>query len=483
MAAAKDDFPSNSQTTSSASPRVEWAPIESLHPNPKNARTHSKKQIRQIAQSIRQFGFLNPAIVDDANMILAGHGRFEAARLEGLTHVPILRVDNLTEAEKRAYAIADNRIAEQAGWDRQLLSVELGELIDLLPIKGLDISLTGFEIPEIDLLITGRAKQRSAPEDVAPRPPYHAVTRPGDLWLLGGHRLLCGDSRNADDIGRLMEGALAAAVFCAPPSMLVGSAVRRGTTEPPGSALGSGEMSPEQYRQFLSETLGNGARVSSEGALHFVCTDWRRIGDLIEVGRTLYDEMLNLVVWNKTSAGSGSPYRSQHEPIGVFQVGRKPDRNDAVSRRAGRDRSDVWTYPAPETTGKNPVEAAAADPIRIPVALIADALGDCTAKGEIVLDPFAGSGATILAAEKVARLAYALEREGRFVDVAIQRWRQMTKREAMLAGDGRGFATIAESRASQQVAPRRLNAVGDTTANGEFGRESEVAADTEGRHD
>ena len=158
MAAAKDDFPSNSQTMPSASTRVEWAPIKSLHPNPKNARTHSKKQIRQIAQSIRQFGFLNPAIVDDANMILAGHGRFEAARLEGLTHVPILRVDNLTEAEKRAYAIADNQIAEQAGWDRQLLSVELGELIDLLPIKGLDISLTGFEIPEIDLLITGRAK-------------------------------------------------------------------------------------------------------------------------------------------------------------------------------------------------------------------------------------------------------------------------------------------------------------------------------------
>ena len=132
-----------------------------------------------------------------------------------------------------------------------------------------------------------------------------------------------------------MEGALAAAVFCAPPSMLVGSAVRRGTTEPPGSAPDSAEMSPEQYREFLSETLGNAARVSSEGALHFVCTDWRRIGDLIEVGRTLYGEMLNLVVWNKTSAGSGSPYRSQHEPIGVFRVGREPDQSNAELRRFG----------------------------------------------------------------------------------------------------------------------------------------------------
>ena len=159
-------------------------------------------------------------LVDDENMILAGHGRFEAARLEGLTHVPILRFNHLTEAQKRGYAIADNQIAEQAGWDRQLLSVELGELIDLLPIEGLDISVTGFEIPEINLLIAGRAKSKSAPEDVAPPAPRNAVTRPRDLWLQGEHRLLCGDARNADDLGSLMEGALAAAVFCAPPSML-----------------------------------------------------------------------------------------------------------------------------------------------------------------------------------------------------------------------------------------------------------------------
>jgi hypothetical protein len=158
MAAAKDKDPLNSQTKLASSSRVEWAAIKSLRPSPKNARTHSRKQIRQIAESIRKFGFLNPVVVDDENMILAGHGRFEAARLEGLTHVPILRFNHLTEAQKRAYAIADNRIAEQAGWDRQLLSIEFGELIDLLPIEGLDISVTGFEIPEINLLMAGRAK-------------------------------------------------------------------------------------------------------------------------------------------------------------------------------------------------------------------------------------------------------------------------------------------------------------------------------------
>lgn len=488
MAAAKDNDPLNSQTKLASSSRVEWAAIKSLRPSPKNARTHSRKQIRQIAESIRKFGFLNPVVVDDENMILAGHGQFEAARLEGLTDVPILRFNHLTEAQKRAYAIADNRIAEQAGWDRQLLSVEFGELIDLLPIEGLDISVTGFEIPEINLLMAGRVKSKSASEDVVPPAPRNAVTRPGDLWLLGDHRLLCGDARSAVDFGRLMEGALAAAVFCGPPSMLDGSAVHRGRIEPTECASDCAEMSPEQYREFLSETLGNAVRVSAEGAVHFVCMDWRRVSDLIEVGRDLYDEMLNLVVWNKTNAGQGSPYQSQHEPIGVFRVGRRPQQSNAELSRFGRNRSDVWTYPHTKTTGKNRGAAPAAEPTSRPIALVADALLDCTAKGEIVLDQFAGSGATILAAEKVGAVARSLEREPRFVDVAIQRWQRMTKREATLTGDGNSFTTIAESRAGPLVAPHRLNAVGDdlavadTTGRGEVGRNSEAATDTEGGH-
>ena len=206
-------------------------------------------------------------------------------------------------------------------------------------------------------------------------------------------------------------------------SILVGSVVQREVTEPPGSAPDSAEMSPEQYREFLLETLGNGARASAEGAIHFVCVDWRRIGDLIEVGRRLYGEMLNLVVWDKTSAGPGSPYRSQHEPIGVFRVGREPGQNNAEFEARRSQSVGRLDLSGPQDDGQEPSAAPAADPARQPVALVADALLDCTAKGEIVLDPFAGSGATILAAEKVARRAYALEREARFVDVAIQRWR------------------------------------------------------------
>jgi ParB-like chromosome segregation protein Spo0J len=220
--ATKDPFRYPGQGSADGSglthlPKVEWSPIGALRPNPRNARTHSKKQIKKIAASIRKFGFLNPVLVDDANMVLAGHGRLEAAKLEKLTHVPVIRFDHLTAAQKRAYLIADNRIAERAGWDREILAIELGELIDLLPAEELDVSLTGFEAPEIDLLLADLAPSRPEPEDILPALPRNAVTRRGDLWLLGKHRLLCGDARQADDFARLMNGASAAAVFCDPP--------------------------------------------------------------------------------------------------------------------------------------------------------------------------------------------------------------------------------------------------------------------------
>jgi ParB-like chromosome segregation protein Spo0J len=374
-------------------PRVEWVPIATLRPNPTNARTHSKKQLRQIAASIRSFGFLNPLLVDEANMVLAGHGRLEAARAEGLANVPVICFDHLTAAQKRAYVIADNRIAEQAGWDRELLAIELGELIELLPNEGLDVSLTGFETPEIDLLLADMAPSRSDPDDVAPPLPANPATRRGDLWLLGKHRLLCGDARRAGDVERLVEGASVSAVFCDPPYNVRVSAIGgRGRVRHREFAFASGEMSQAQYRRFLSDSLANGVRVSAEGAVHFVCMDWRHIGDLIEVGRKLYGDMVNLAVWNKSNAGQGSFYRSQHELIGVFRVGAGPHRNNVELGRFGRNRSNVWTYPGVNAFGRGRMEALAAHPTVKPIALVADALLDCTARGDRVLDQFAGSG-------------------------------------------------------------------------------------------
>jgi hypothetical protein len=344
-------------------PPIEWIPIDALRPNPRNARTHSRKQIRLIAASIRKFGFLNPVLVDDTNMVLAGHGRLEAARLEGLDGAPVLRFGHLTKAEKRAYLIADNKIAEQAGWDREMLAIELGELIDLLPAEGLDVSVTGFEAAEVDLLLADMDTSRPEPEDILPAVPPNPVTRRGDLWQLGKHRLLCSDARDAGGFACLMNGASASAVFCDPPYNLRVRAIGgRGRVRHPEFAFASGEMSSTQFRKFLTDTLGNGARVSSESAVHFICMDWRHIGDLIDVGRELYDAMLNLVVWNKSNAGQGSFYRSQHELIGVFRVGGHPHRNNVELGRFGRNRSNVWTYAGVNTFGRGRMEALAAHP-------------------------------------------------------------------------------------------------------------------------
>jgi DNA modification methylase len=433
---------------------VEMERLCNLKPAERNARTHSKKQIRRIASSIKEFGFLNPVIVDDTNMILAGHGRFEAARQVGLTHVPVVRFDHLTAAQKRAYLIADNRIAEQAGWDREMLAIELGELIDLLPIEGFDISLTGFDTPEIDLLLADLAISQNEPQEAIPPPPRNAVSKQGDLWHLGKHRLLCGDAQQANQLSRLMDGASAAAVFCDPPyNLRVSSIGGRGRNKHPEFAFGSGEMLPQQFQRFLSKILANGVGVSADGAIHFVCIDWRHVVDLIVISRKIYGAMLNLVVWNKSNAGQGSFYRSQHELIGVFRVGEGPHKNNVELGRFGRNRSNVWTHAGVNTFGRGRMEALAVHPTVKPTALVADALLDCTARGSAVLDQCSGSGTIFLAAEKVGRVAYGLEIEPRYIDAAILRWQQLTKLEAILEGDGRSFEEIKAARAKLNDSP------------------------------
>lgn len=240
--------PTESCLSQAGSPRIEMVPIDLLRPNPKNARTHSRKQIRRIAASIRQFGFMNPVLVDDGNVILAGHGRLEAARLEGLEQVPVVRFCHLTDAQKRAYLLADNKIAEQAGWDREMLAIELGELIDLLPAADLDVSLTGFDAAEVDLLLADMRAPTAEPEDILPALPRNPTTRRGDLWQLKSHRILCGDARDRSDFARLMNGVSAAAVFCDPPyNLRVSKIGGRGRTRHREFAFASGEMTPAQF--------------------------------------------------------------------------------------------------------------------------------------------------------------------------------------------------------------------------------------------
>ena len=429
--------------------KIEWVSPDELKPNPRNARTHSKKQIRQIADSIVAYGFTVPLLIDENAMIIAGHGRLTAAKLLGLSKVPVIVLKGLSEAKKRALLLADNKIAENAGWDRERLAIELPELAELLIDEELDISITGFEPVEIDQIVSDFEEDSADPADAIDGAwgSHQVVSRPKDLWQLGNHRLLCGDARNGDHLDRLMCRERAAMAFLDPPyNVRIRGVVGRGRVKHSEFAMASGEMSPSEFTAFLEETLGTAARVSRDGAVHFVCMDWRHIRELIDAGRTVYGDMLNLVVWEKTNAGQGSFYRSAHELVGVFRVGEAKHLNNVELGRHGRSRSNVWHYAGVNTFRAGRMDELAVHPTVKPVAMVADALKDCTRRGDIVLDTFAGAGTTILAAERVGRRAYSLELEPKYVDVAIRRWQSFTRRDAICSVTGKTFDELEQER-------------------------------------
>ncbi len=427
---------------------VKYRATSDLRLNPRNARVHSKRQLRQIAASIRAFGFLNPVVVDDDGMVLAGHGRLQAAALAGLDAVPTVQASGLTDTQKRAYVLADNKLAEKAGWDRAMLVAELGDLAVLLPPLDLDVTLTGFEPPEIDMLFADRGLAKPDPADELPAVPGKACTRLGDMWCLGPHRLLCGDTRSAADVDRLMAGRQARVAFTDPPYNVpvAGHIQGRGRTRHREFALASGEMSRPAFQAFLQTCLGQVVRVSRDGAIVYVCMDWRHMVELQTAGEAVFADLKNVVVWNKTTPGQGSFYRSQHELIFVFKVGTAEHRNAFGLGAHGRTRSNVWTYPGMNSFRAGRQDELAMHPTVKPVALVADALRDCSLPGDLVLDAFMGSGTTLLAAEKLGRVCFGLEFDPGYVDVAVRRWEAYTKAEAVLEGDGRSFAEVAGER-------------------------------------
>ena len=421
--------------------------ILALTLNERNARTHSKKQLGQIARSIAEFGFTNPIIADEHGVIVAGHGRLEAARSLGLSVVPVITVTGLSDARKRALMLADNKIAENAGWDRQKLAFEIPELSAQLEIEGSDITLTGFDIPEIDQLMVDFGGPERDPDDEFHNVISKPISRLGDLWLLGPHRLLCGNARNETDLDRLMGGACASMAFLDPPyNVSVASVVGRGKTKHREFAEASGEQTPAEFREFLTACLSNAVRVSSNGSLHYVCMDWRNLAELTMVANGIYGAHINTAVWTKTNAGQGSFYRSQHEEILVLRVGDKGHLNNVELGRHGRSRSNVWPYAGVNTFRKGRMDDLRDHPTVKPVALVSDAMRDCTKRRDIVLDTFCGSGTTILAAERVGRHAYGLELDPAYVDTAIRRWQAITKKDAVHADTGVTFDELAPER-------------------------------------
>ena len=426
--------------------RVELIDVDRLTPCKANARTHSRKQIRQIADSIKRFGFNNPILIDDAGEIIAGHGRAEAAKLIGLTAVPTLRLSHLSPAEKRAYVLADNKLAELAGWDREILAIELQALIDL----DIDVQLTGFGMGEIDIILgdpDAAQRETASPEDeIADPVPGRAVSQAGDVWALGKHRLLCGDARDNGAYERLINGEKAEIVFTDPPYNVPidGHVCGLGDIHHREFAMASGEMSPEAFTVFLKSVFEKLVAHSTNGAIHYVCMDWRHIAEMMAAGNDVYTELKNLCVWSKTNAGMGSFYRSRHELVFVWKSGSAPHINNFELGQHGRNRTNVWEYAGISTMRPGRLEELAMHPTVKPVALVADALKDCSRRNSIVLDPFAGSGTTLIAAERTGRRACAIEIDPVYVDVAIRRWQSFTGKSATLVGAGQTFEEIEE---------------------------------------
>lgn len=439
---------------------ITYREVSDLRPFEGNARRHSRKQLAQISASIRKFGFTNPVLITDDDLILAGHGRVEAAKSLGMSEIPTVRLSQMTEADRRAYVIADNKLALNAGWDAEVLAGEMQALIEI----GFDVELTGFSLAEIDLTIAeaeqGRPGGRDKNEDRIPPLATTAVTRPGDLWLLGRHRLLCGDAREANSYQVLMGDERAQLIFTDPPYNvpIMGHACGLGRTHHREFAMAAGEMTAAQFTSFLTSTLGRGASYCANGSIAYVCMDWRHIAELGQAGRAVFNELKNICVWNKTNGGMGTFYRSKHEFVFVFKVGDAPHLNTFGLGDSGRYRTNVWDYPGVNSPRARRSSELEMHPTVKPVALVKDAILDCSRRGAIVLDMFGGSGTTMVAAERTGRTACLIECDPLYCDVIVRRYEDLTGRPATLEATGQEFATVGELIMAPHLTEAPINA-------------------------
>ena len=426
---------------------IKYKDPRKLKPRPSNPRTHTRRQIKQIAASITEFGFINPVLIDGSDGIVAGHARVAAAVSLGMTDVPTVRVDHLSPTQIRAYVIADNRLAEKAGWDPTLLALELHEL-SVQP--DLDVTVTGFEMAEIDLIVGDAAAQYSDEADTIPeidrsKPP---VSQLGDCWQIGTHYLLCGDALKAESYENLLGRKRAQTIFTDPPYnvRIEGNVSGLGKARHREFAMASGEMSQREFTNFLRRALTHLVDFSIDGSIHFICMDWRHMRELTDAAHDTYTELKNICVWSKTNAGMGSLYRSAHEFIFVYKNGRAKHVNNVELGRFGRSRTNVWKYSGMSSFGKERDASLAGHPTPKPLALVSDAVLDCSKRGGIILDAFAGSGTTLLAAEKTGRLGYGIELDPHYCDLIIKRFEEVYGLEAVHVASDLSFETVRTQR-------------------------------------
>ena len=424
---------------------VSYLPIGSIVPDPSNPRKHSSEQIHAIARSLEAFGFNAPILVNKANRIVAGHGRLEAAKRLKLTEAPVIRLEHLSEQQAKAYMVADNRLTDRSSWDDRKVAIVLKELSDIA--LDFEIEATGFEPPEIDLRIQSLEPPDESTEsadefEVAQGPP---VSRPDDLWTLGGHRLLCGNALDPQAYDALLAGEKAVAVFTDPPDNVgvKGHVSGKGVEKQRELPMAVGEITEDAFRRYLVDAFDLMVSHSVEGATLFACMDWRHLLEIVSAIRALGCVLLDLCVWVKTNGGMGSLYRSRHELVFVFCKADATRVNNVEVDKHRRYRTNVWNYPSARRGRKRGLDL---HPTVKPIAMVSDAILDVTQRGDIVLDPFCGSGTTILAAERTGRRGYAIELDPGHVDTAIDRWQRMTKQTAVHASG----KTFEEMRAERQ---------------------------------
>ena len=419
---------------------VAYLPIGSIVPDPSNPRKHSLKQIRAIANSIEAFGFNAPILVDNGNRVVAGHGRLEAAQLLGLAEVPVIRLEHLSEQQAKAYMLADNKLTDRSSWDDRKVAIVLKELSDIA--LDFEIEATGFEAPEIDLRIQSLEPPDESTDSADEFEATHGppVSRPDDLWILGGHRLLCGNALDPQAYDALLAGEKAAAVFTDPPDNVgvKGDVSGKGAEEQREFPMAVGELTEDAFRRYLVDAFDLMVSHSVEGATFFACMDWRHLLEIVSAIRALGCVLLNLCVWVKTNGDMGSLYRSRHELVFVFGKRDTTRVNNVELDKHRRNRTNVWNYRG-RTRGHD------LHPTVKPIAMVSDAILDVTQRGDIVLDPFCGSGTTILAAERTGRRGYAIELDPGHVDTAIDRWQRMTKQTAVHA-NGKTFEEMRAER-------------------------------------
>jgi 16S rRNA G966 N2-methylase RsmD len=428
--------------------KIELVPIERLKPNPRNAKKHPDRQIALLQDNYEQFGVTQPIVVDEDDAIICGHARFEAARRANLPHLPVVRLAGLSAAQKRALAIADNKLAELGEWDLEVLSQELSFLFDPDTELSFDPRSIGFETVEVDQILLGEDEtERADPGDEVPPldPARVSVTKAGDVWICNQHRLVCGDATEKEPYAALMGTELAELVFTDPPYNVKNAGHVTGREGVREFAMAHGEMSSEQFTAFLATVFTNLLGRMVDGAVGYFCMDWRHLPELWAAASPIFGKLKNLVCWVKANAGMGSFYRSQHEMICVYTAPGKPINNFGLGGK-GRHRTNVWKYPGLNSFSRDRDAVLAMHPTVKPVAMVADALMDCSNRGGIVLDPFGGSGTTMIAAERTGRVARLMEIDPLYCDVIVKRWQKIAGEKARLAETGEAYDEVKSRR-------------------------------------